>query len=85
MSSRIVLKNFRPFEGTVAGTAQITFDLPVKRISISNDSSTANLQFKFNSTETYGTLKPTETFSAEATVRDVYLSGNGDYRVWGLG
>lgn len=85
MSSRIVLRNFRPFEGTVAGTAQITFDLPVKRISISNDSSTVNLQFKFNSTETYGTLKPTETFSAEATVRDVFLSGNGAYRVWGLG
>ena len=85
MSSRVVLRNLRPFEGTVSGTAQLTFDIPVKRITISNDSSLNDLQFKFNSTETYATLKPTETFSAEATVRDVYLSGSGDYRVWGLG
>lgn len=87
MALNSTLKNQIPFEGTVNGTITLTFDIPVKRIVVNNDSSTANLQFKFNGSRGYSTLKPTEVYSNVITVTNVYLSSTTavPYRVWGIG
>lgn len=79
--------NFHSEEGTVNGTKQITFSKwKPKKVVITNDSVIANLEFKFNDSESYGTLKPTETISMYISVRDIYLRGSSiDYRVWGIG
>jgi len=87
MALNSTLKNQIPFEGTVNGTVTLNFDLPVKRIMITNDSSTADLQYKFNASRPYSTLKPTEVYSNVITVNTVYLSTTTSvsYRVWGVG
>lgn len=87
MAQNSVLKNHIPFEGTLNGTITLTFDLPVKRITVSNDSGSVALQYKFNASRPYSTLKPTEVYSNLITVTNVYLSSTSpvDYRVWGEG
>ena len=71
-------------EGTVSGTATVSLARRSRKLIITNDSAN-NLQFKLNSSESYGTLKPTETVSMEVSTRTVYLSGNGAYRIWNFG
>lgn len=87
MALNSTLKNQIPFEGTLNGTIILTFDIPVKRIVINNDSATADLQYKFNGSRAYSTLHPTEVYSNVITVTNVYLSSSTSvpYRVWGIG
>lgn len=80
----MVYANFDSQEGTVSGTATVTLARKSRKLIITNDSAN-DLQFKFNSSETFGTLRPNETFSAEVWTRTVYLSGNGAYRIWSIG
>lgn len=77
--------NLDPFEGTCSGTATVTFTRRPRRVTITNDSSTQVLQFKFKSSAGFASLNPTETVSMEVTVQQVYLSGNAPYRIWGIG
>ncbi len=85
-----VLANFDVSEGTV-NTVPVTITFPwrARKIIIINDSSTRNLQFKFNSSESYGTLKAKEEFSAYHHTNTVFLdspdNGSVPYRVWGFG
>lgn len=80
----MVYANFDSQEGTVSGTATVALARKSRKLIITNDSAN-DLQFKFNSSETFGTLRPNETFSAEVWTRTVYLSGNGAYRIWSIG
>lgn len=85
-----VLANFDPNEGTVNTSAvTITFTWKARKITIINDSSTRELQFKFNTTESYGILKPKEEVSVHHYSNTVIIDSptNGDvpYRVWGFG
>jgi len=76
-------------EGTLASTTlTITFEWKPKRIVLTNDSSLHSLSFKFNSIETYATLKPGETITIEnISLRQLLLSSSSDipYRVWAHG
>jgi hypothetical protein len=58
----------------------------VGRITITNDSPTTDLSFKFQAGYDYATLAPTETVSMEIRTGVVFLtSTNAAYRVWGVG
>jgi len=82
------LANFDPREGTLSSATTITFNWIAMKISITNDSS-YELQFKLNSSETFATLKPTETISMVARSKTVFLdspsSKSISYRVWAWG
>lgn len=79
--------NFKAFEGTLSSDTTLTFSAWRPRsITITNDSGSIDLLFKFNASESYGTLKPGETVNPDIIARTVYLSGTGaEYRVWGIG
>ena len=75
--------NLESLEGTV--TTATTLDLVRKsrKIVITNDHPTNDLSFKFNSSETYGTLKGTETLSLYLITKTIFINGsNVPYRIW---
>lgn len=73
-------------EGTADGTETITFKWKPRKIVITNDSATKDLQFKFNTSEEFATLRATETITFDIAHKVLILSGSGvDYRVWGVG
>ena len=84
------IANFSPSEGTVnAAEVTVTFPWRAMKVLIINNSGTRELQFKFNASESFGTLKPYEEFSSYHHTNKVILDSpdNGDveYRVWGFG
>lgn len=84
MSSYGTYANFESYEGSVNGTTTVDLARKSRHIIITNDSASQNLQFKFNSSETLGTLKPTESLVLEIRTKEVYLSSGAsvDYRIW---
>ena len=79
-----VLANLWASEGTVSGTAVVTFPWRSRRLTITNDSASANL------TVTMGggtfTLKPTESLSVKFWGTAVSLAGASvPYRLWIFG
>jgi len=75
-------------EGT-ATTTPVTLTLvrPSRYIEIINDSN-RKLQYKFNTSENWATLKSDEAVSMEVWVRQILLqtvTGNADYRIRVLG
>ena len=81
-----VLANFEPFEGTVTTATTLTFNRKSRRIAITNDHPTEILSYKFNDSESYGSLKGTETVSMYFTANQVIINGtNVPYRIWVLG
>jgi len=84
-----VYANFSPNEGTVTTTATVTFPWRARNVIITNDSDSRNLEFKFNTSESYGTLKPTETVNLYLHANEVLLRSPDSvavaYRVWGHG
>jgi len=81
-----VLANFEPFEGTVTTETTLTFNRKSRRIAITNDHPTENLTYKFNASETAGTIRGTETVSMYFTANQVIINGtNVPYRIWVLG
>ena len=85
----IGLANYDPHEGSVTTTTTITFKWRARQITIINDSATRSLEYKFSSSESYGTLKPNEELSLNHLSRTVYLNSpdavSVAYRVWGFG
>ena len=79
------ISNLSSKEGTATSSTLLTFPWRARKITITNDSASADLQYKFNSAETYATLKPLETFQPVVKSKTVYLNGTGLYRVWGEG
>ena len=77
------LANFEAVEGS--GSTTITLKLKSRKIVITNDDAGADLGFKFNESEAFGTLGPTESISLLFTTRTVILNGSGPYRVWSWG
>ena len=82
-----VQANFEPLEGTVNGTTTLTLTRKSRRIIITNDSTTSDLQYKFKSSQSYGTLKPTETVALDFNPKQVLLSSGASvaYRIWSYG
>lgn len=81
--SDLVLANFEAIEGT--GTTTINLKRASRKLIITNDASGSDLLYKFNESEDFGTLGPTESISLYFTTRTIILSGPGDYRVWSYG
>ena len=81
-----VLANFEALEGTVTTETTLTLTRKSRKLIITNDHPTADLTYKFNSSETAGTLKGTESLSMYFTGSQIILNGtNVPYRVWVFG
>ena len=84
------LANFSSKEGSICNVEVTeTFPWRARKVTIINDSSTRNLEFKFNRSEVWGTLKPNEEASLHHLVRKVILNSptgsTVNYRIWGFG
>jgi hypothetical protein len=75
--------NFEAIEAS--GSNTYTLVRKSRKLIITNDSSSVDLKYKFNETEAFGTLFPTESISLYFTTRTVIVSGNGNYRIWSYG
>lgn len=75
------------YEDTVNGSVTITFPIKAKTLSIYNKSSTKQITYKFNSSETGSLLEPTEINEFPTlSVRTLILTGAGaEYKVVALG
>ena len=77
--------NLESFEGTISAETTVTFERRSRQMVLSNDSA-VNLEFKFNTPETYATLYPGETIVMEVSVPQLILNSTGsDYRLWVFG
>ena len=77
--------NFEAFEGTVTTETTLTFNRKSRKIVITNDHATDDMSYKFNSSETYGTLHGTESLSLYFTTNQIIIDGNCPYRIWVYG
>ena len=78
--------NVSSHEGQVSGQVTVPLRFRVRRISITNDHSSADLKFKFNASSDWSTLRGLEQISLKIMVRQVILQGNSvDYRILGVG
>jgi len=76
--------NLEVYEGTVSGSTTITFILVPRRMIITNDSSSNSLQFRFDDTRSFATLKPTETITLDISRRQLTLSGTRKTSIYSL-
>jgi len=81
------LANKRSFEDTLNGAIELDFSMPMRSLTVINDSATVSLKFKLNLSENYSTIKAGETLQMEGVrVPVLYLQSAGaQYRVWALG
>ncbi len=80
--------SFEVEEDTLIATDKtITFTKMMSEITLINDESINSLDFKFSSTQDYGTLKAKETITINIKTIEVLLSTASSvaYRVWGVG
>lgn len=81
-----VYANFEALEGTVTTETTLSLVRKSRKIIITNDHPTNDLSYKFNASETAGTLKPTETLSLYFTTNQIIIDGtNVPYRIWVYG
>lgn len=86
MSGDSVLANLEAIEATLNGAVTHTLKRKSRKLVITNDSPTAELNYKFNESEDYASLKGTESLSMYFTTNKIYLTGNNvPYRVWVFG
>jgi len=84
--SDAVHANFESYEGTVTTPTTVSFDRKSRKIVILNDSASNDLTYKFKTSQTVGTLKPTESLSVYVRANQVILdSTSAAYRVWVFG
>ena len=78
--------NFEALEGTVTTPTTLTLARKSRRIIITNDHASKDLKYKFNASETSGTIKPTETLSLYFTTNQIIIDGlTVPYRIWVYG
>ena len=78
--------NFEALEGTVTTPTTLTLVRKSRKIIITNDHPTNKLSYKFNASETSGTLNGTETLSILFTTKQIIIDGtNVPYRIWVYG
>ena len=71
-------------EGSVSTSVTVTLPWKSRSVTIINDSP-SDMQFRFNTTYDWATLKASEQFTGDITTDQVLLSGNGAYRLWAYG
>ncbi len=78
--------NFEALEGAVDGEDALTLVRKSRKIIITNDHATKDLKYKFNASETSGTLKGTESLSLYFTTNQIIINGDDvPYRIWVYG
>ncbi len=78
--------NFQSLEGTVSTEETLTLHRRSRKIIITNDHASALLEYKFGDSETFGTLKGTETLAMDFTTRKIIIRGvSTPYRIWVFG
>lgn len=86
MSSSDVYANFEPLEGTVTTPTTLTLTRRSRHIVITNDHASNSLSYKFNSSETYGTVKAGESLSLYFRTSTIIINGTSvPYRIWVYG
>lgn len=86
MSSSDVYANFESLEGTVTEETTLTLTRRSRHIVITNDHATESLSYKFNSTETFGTVKAGESLSLYFRASTIIIDGTSvPYRIWVYG
>jgi hypothetical protein len=66
--------NQEPLEGSITGASTLTFTRKSRTLEIINDSPRYDLEYKFNDSENYATLKPLEAVSMAVHIRELYLN-----------
>lgn len=82
--------NFEAKEGTVTAEETLVFTKKMRQFLLINDSATIDLLFKFNASETFGTLQPDEQVSLDIIHNNVIIKSEdgvttATYRIWGIG
>ena len=87
MSSSDVYANFESLEGTSTGSEQtLTLTRRSRHVVITNDHATEDLTWKLNASETAGTVKAGESFSAYFRTSTLIINGTSvPYRIWVFG
>jgi hypothetical protein len=86
MSSDSVYANMESLEGTVTTPTTLTLTRRSRHIVITNDHATNALSFKFNSSETYATVKAGESLSLYFRASTILINGTSvPYRIWIFG
>ena len=86
MSSSNVYANFESLEGTVTTATTLTLTRRSRHIVITNDHASNDLSFKFNSSETAGTVKAGESLSLYFRASTIIIDGTSvPYRIWVFG
>ena len=68
------------------GTKTIIFPWPAKRLTVTNDSGTTALEWKFKNSHSWATLGPSETVSMDLSIKQMIVRSVGaKYRIWALG
>lgn len=82
-----VYANFEALEGTTTGSDQtLTLVRKSRRVVITNDHPSNSLSYKFNASESFGTIKGTETLSLDFTTGTIIINGTSvPYRIWVYG
>jgi len=75
MSDDGVYANFEALEGTVTEETTLTLARRSRKIVIINDHAALDLTYKFNSSETVGTLKGTESLSVYLRTNQIIING----------
>jgi len=78
--------NLESLEGVVTVETTLDLNLRSRKLVITNDHATKDLSFKFNASETFGTLKGTESLSLDFWTRKIIINGDSvPYRIWIFG
>jgi len=86
MSSSDVHTNFESLEGTVTTPTTLTLTRRSRHIVITNDHASADLNYKFNASETNGTVKAGESLSLYFRTSTIIIDGSSvPYRIWVFG
>ena len=86
MSYSGVLANFEPLEGTVTTETTLTLNRRSRHIVITNDHASNDLSYKFNSSESFGTVKSGESLSLYFRTSTIIIDGTSvPYRIWVYG
>lgn len=72
-------------EDTATAATKLTLPWRARQIEIINDSGSVDLGYKFNSSETFATLKPLESVVPAVKSKTIFLNGTGAYRVRAYG
>ncbi len=81
-----VLANLDSREGTVSTETTLSLNFNARHFTITNDDASSDLSFKFDSAESYATVKPMETVSLPVASGDIIINGSSiAYRIWALG